>query len=252
MPEGPSIIILKESVQSLQLEGETLSAASGTANIDLKRVQHQKVRSFNSWGKHFLVCFDDCTIRIHLLMFGSYRINERKDSKERLRLVFKNAELNFYTCSVKLLEGRAEDLYDWSSDIMSRHWAPARALEKLQARPDALLCDALLDQDIFSGAGNIIKNEALYRAGLQPHSTVEAVPVARLRQLISATRHYSADFLRWKKEGTLKAHWAVHTKKVCPKGHAVLKEYTGKTKRRSFFCPQCQDLYGDAAKKAGE
>lgn len=252
MPEGPSIIILKESVQSLQLEGETVSSVSGTANIDLKRIQDQKVRSFNSWGKHFLICFDDCTIRIHLLMFGSYRINERKDSKERLRLVFKHAELNFYTCSVKLLEGRAEDLYDWSSDIMSRHWAPARALEKLLDQPDTLLCDVLLDQDIFSGVGNIIKNEALYRAGLQPYNTVGAVPVQRLQELISATRRYSSDFLHWKKEGTLKAHWAVHTKKVCPKGHPVQKEYTGKTKRRSFFCPVCQEQYNDAAKKAGK
>ncbi|MBL7713740.1 MAG: endonuclease [Chitinophagaceae bacterium] len=252
MPEGPSIVILKESVQALQLEGQPLLSVSGTASIDFKRIRNQKLRSFNSWGKHFLICFDDCTIRIHLLMFGSYRINERKDSKERLSLVFKDAELNFYTCSVKLLEGRDEDLYDWSSDIMSRHWAPARALEKLQAHPDALLCDALLDQDIFSGVGNIIKNEALYRSGLQPYNTVAAVPVARLRQLIGDTRRYSADFLHWKKEGTLKAHWAVHTKKVCPKGHTVLKEYTGKTKRRSFFCPLCQELYRDGVGKAGK
>jgi len=34
-----------------------------------------------SWGKHFLIEFPDFTIRIHLLMFGRYCIDERKPDK---------------------------------------------------------------------------------------------------------------------------------------------------------------------------
>jgi endonuclease-8 len=252
MPEGPSIIILKEAIQALGLEGQAVAEVSGNTSADIRRLVHRKVRSFQSWGKHFLICFDDCTVRIHLLMFGTYRINERKEATERLRLVFKNAELNFYTCSVKILEGRAEDHYDWSADIMSTHWAPASALKKLQSKPGTFLCDVLLDQEIFSGVGNIIKNEVLYLSGLQPLNTAGAIPLKRLKQLISAARQYSFDFLEWKKAGTLKAHWQIHTKKQCPKGHPVIKEYTGKTKRRSFYCPVCQDLYTAPDPKAGK
>ena len=42
---------------------------------------------------------------------------------------------------------------------MADEWDPAAARRKLRARPDALVCVALLDQDVFAGVGNIIKNE---------------------------------------------------------------------------------------------
>ncbi|MER3465444.1 MAG: endonuclease, partial [Chitinophagaceae bacterium] len=37
--------------------------------------------------------------------------------------------------------------------------------------------DALLDQEIFSGVGNIIKNEVLYRIEVHPLSTIGALPL---------------------------------------------------------------------------
>ena len=42
---------------------------------------------------------------------------------------------------------------------MGYEWDPAAARRKLRARPDAVVCDALLDQDVFAGVGTIIKNE---------------------------------------------------------------------------------------------
>lgn len=158
MPEGPSIVIMREAVEALHLKGKEVLHVAGNAKIDKERLRHQKVKAVRSWGKHFLLCFKDLTLRVHLLMFGSYRINERKDTTPRLSLGFKDAELNFYTCSVKLLDGDVNDHYDWSRDIMSEQWDPAQALKHLKEHPDMLACDALLDQDIFAGSGNIIKN----------------------------------------------------------------------------------------------
>ena len=31
-----------------------------------------------------------------------------------------------------------------------------------------MVCDALLDQTVFAGVGNIIKNEVLFRTGVHP------------------------------------------------------------------------------------
>ncbi len=243
MPEGPSIIILRELAQELKLEGKKVISAEGNTKIDLERLKGQKLVAFKSWGKHFLICFQDFTIRIHLLMFGSYRFNERKDSPVRLRLSFKGAELNFYTCSVKLLEGNIEDHYNWGGDIMSDEWDAKAAAKKLKSIPDTLVCDALLDQDIFAGVGNIIKNEVLYRVAVDPHSKVGDLPPAKTKQLIKEAQQYSFDFLKWKKENTLKSHWLIHTKKKCPEEHTVHKAYLGNTKRRSFFSTKCQNLY---------
>lgn len=244
MPEGPSIIILKEAVNALQLEGQEITGVSGNTRIDKAQLLHRKVTAFRSWGKHFLVCFERATLRIHLLLFGSYRINERKEASVRLSLRFQNAELNFYNCSLVLLDQPADEVYDWSRDIMSDEWDPDQAFVKLREVPNMLVCDALLHQDFFAGSGNIIKNEVLFRIRLHPSNTIGKVPADRLREMITATRNYSFDFLTWKKEFSLREHWQVYNKGSCPRCHIPLTRATlGKFKRRSFFCNNCQELF---------
>jgi endonuclease-8 len=107
-----------------------------------------------------------------------------------------------------------------------------------------LVCDALLDQNIFAGVGNIIKNEVCYRIMVHPESKVGALPVKQLTELIKQARVYSFDFLEWKKNYVLRKHWLAHTKKKCKRCDLPLvKKYCGHTKRRTFFCPNCQVLY---------
>lgn len=240
MPEGPSIVILKEEVHELRLEGMEVLEVTGNTSIDAARMVGKKVIAFKSWGKHFLICFEGFSLKIHFLMFGTYRINERKDKPVRLGLIFKEAELNFYTCSLKFIEGDLDDVYDWSADVMSDQWDPKAAEKKIRQKEGALICDILLDQDIFSGVGNIIKNEVLYRTKVHPTHKTEEIPQAKLRAVIREARQYSFDFLEWKKAFVLKKHWLAHTKKVCPLGHPIQKLYLGKTNRRTFFCNECQ------------
>jgi len=178
------------------------------------------------------------------MLFGSYRINETKDTPPRLSLQFKNGELNFYACSVKLIEAHLDDIYDWTADVMNENWNAAKAKKKLKAMPGTLACDALLDQNIFAGVGNIIKNEVLFRIHVHPKSKVGDLPPKKLTELVHEARQYSFDFLEWKKQYVLKKHWLVHTKRICPRdGSRIAKEYLGRTHRRTFFCNSCQVLY---------
>lgn len=244
MPEGPTIVILKEEVQDF--EGKTLLEVNGNSKIDLSRLEHQKVIAFKSWGKHFLICFKDFTIRIHFLLFGSYRINETKPTPPRLSLVFKNGEINFYACSVKILEGDINTHYDWTADVMNDDWDPKKAKEKLATVPNKMICDALLEQDVFSGVGNIIKNEVLYRVFTHPESLTGSIPKKKLEEIIEEARLYSFQFLEWKKNYELKKQWLAHTKKTCLRCDLpFIKKQTGTKKRRSFFCENCQKLYND-------
>ncbi|HSQ43922.1 MAG TPA: DNA-formamidopyrimidine glycosylase family protein [Ginsengibacter sp.] len=242
MPEGPSIIIIKEEVQ--QFKGEKILKVLGNSKTDIQRMSGEKIVDFKSWGKHFLICFKKFTLRIHFMLFGSYRINEQKATVPRLTLVFKNGELNFYACSIKFIEGNINEVYDWSSDVMNDEWNDKAAREKLKRIPDTLVCDALLDQNIFAGVGNIIKNEVLYRTRLHPENKLKDIPSRKINELIKEARTYSFDFLNWKKEFVLRKHWLVYAKKVCPDSTLpVIKKYCGQTKRRTFFCPGCQVLY---------
>ncbi|MDP4148915.1 MAG: endonuclease [Bacteroidota bacterium] len=242
MPEGPSIVILKEAVASFA--GKKILEATGNAKIDMSPLQGRKVTAFKSWGKHFLICLPGMTLRIHFLLFGSYSINEQTKPKPRLALRFAKGALYFYTCSVRLLDGDPEEIYDWRGDVMSDQWDPALARRRLKAMPDLLVCDALLDQNIFAGVGNIIKNEVLFRTRIHPESRIGKLPPRKLGELIREARNYSFDFLKWKKAFELRKHWLVHTKKTCPDGTPVTRvPKMGKTARRTFYCASCQVLY---------
>ena len=242
MPEGPSLIIAKEAASSFI--GMKVTAADGNAKIDMSRMQGKKLLDIKTWGKHLLLCFDDFTIRVHFLLFGTYLINERKDAQLRLGLTFKNGEFNLYTAAVKMLEGDLNAQYDWKADVMNDDWDAAAAKEKLKAVPNKMVCDALLEQDIFSGVGNIIKNEVLYRIYVHPQSAVGKLPDDKLDEMIAEARNYSFDFLRWKQQDILKKNWLAHSKKTCKRCDLPFhKEYTGTKKRRSFFCTNCQILY---------
>ncbi|RRU19372.1 DNA-formamidopyrimidine glycosylase family protein [Stenotrophomonas sp. 278] len=242
MPEGPSIVLLRED--AARFKGKTVRHAGGNTSVDLTPLVGRRIKAVRSWGKHFLLEFSHVTLRIHLMMFGSYRIDARKDASPRVALQFDKGELNFYACSVKLIDQPLDEVYDWRADVMSDAWDPRLARRKLKAMPEVLVCDALLDQTVFSGVGNIIKNEVLFRTGIHPGSRVGHLPPRKLTALIRQAREYSFDFLRWKRAFELKKHWKVHTKRVCPGcGGPVTKRYMGTTNRRTFFCSNCQTLY---------
>lgn len=244
MPEGPSIVILREEAQ--RFAGKTIARAEGnTKAVDLASLEGQRIDALRSFGKQFLIALPRTALRIHFLLFGSYRIDERKDSKPRLSLQFKGGgEINFYACSVRQIDADLDAAYDWSADVMSPDWDAARARKKLRSAPGTLVCDALLDQDIFAGVGNIIKNEVLFRIRLHPLSTVGALPAAKLRQLVEQARQYSFDFLEWKKQYVLKKHWLAHARTTCPRCHLpYTKGKLGRTQRRAFYCERCQRRY---------
>jgi endonuclease-8 len=243
MPEGPSIVILKEAVAGFK--GRKVVEIGGNTKVDFSSLGGKKVTDFKSFGKNFFICFGKkLSIKVHFMLFGSYRVNERKETPSRLSLVFDKGEINLYACSVQLIVGNLDDLYDWTGDVMNDNWDAAKAKKKLKAMPDTLVVDALLDQNIFAGVGNIIKNEVLYRIQVHPKNKVGDLPTKKLNEMIKQARIYSFDFLEWKKQYVLKKHWLAHTKKTCSRdGEKIIKEYLGKTNRRTFYCNKCQELY---------
>ncbi|MDQ0064376.1 DNA-formamidopyrimidine glycosylase family protein [Chryseobacterium lathyri] len=244
MPEGPSILLMKESLQPFV--GHQVTEASGNAKFEKESLIGQILHEIRTFGKQTYLVLDNTAIRIHLLMFGSYSIDEqtKPDNSLRLSLHFKTGSMYFYTCSVKSVALEFLSTIDWEADIMSDAWNPERAEKKLKSKPAMMVCDALMDQDIFSGVGNIIKNEVLFRIGVQPESLAGNLPAKKLKELIAEARNYSFDFLEWKREFVLKKHWLVHTKTICPKcGEKLVKKQTGIGKRRSFYCENDQKIY---------
>jgi endonuclease-8 len=242
MPEGPSLVIAKETM--LPFIGKKVLEATGNAKIDKSLLTNQTITDIKTWGKQLLICFESFSLRVHFLMFGTWLVNERKETSLRLSLQFKKGELNFYTCSVRLITEPLEEWYDFSADVLNEHWNARKAGQKLKEDPFRSVCDVLLDQNIFSGVGNIIKNEVLFRIRVHPKSIMGKLPPRQKSALVREARKYSIDFLKWKRNYELRKHWQIYTKKTCPRDHTpVKKEYLGVGKRRTFFCNECQILY---------
>lgn len=243
MPEGPSILILREAVG--KFKGRTILGAEGnTRRIDPAVLDYEVVTDFKSWGKHFLICFAGFTLRIHFLLYGSYLVDAAKDAPLRLGLYFSNETIRFYACSLQVITAPLDEIYDWSADVLSPCWDPAAAMRKLSERPEMMVCDALLDQELFAGCGNIIKNEVLFRIGVHPESLLGKMPAEKRSALVREAVVYSQDFLAWKKAFVLRKHYQVYRQSVCPRdAGAVIKRKLGKYGRVSFYCPRCQRLY---------
>ena len=235
---------MKENLQ--QFVGGKVISVRGNAKIEKETLTGKTLQNIRTFGKQTYLEFDEIAVRIHLLMFGSYSVNEQTRPNQSLRfcLKFATGEIYFYTCSVKIVDKEFLKKIPWEADVLSDEWDPAAAKRKLKNQSHTMVCDALLDQDIFSGVGNIIKNEVLFRIAVQPESLVGNLPHEKLEALIKEARNYSFDFLRWKRDYVLKKHWLVHNKKFCPEcGNQLVRRHTGKRNRRSFYCEKDQALY---------
>jgi endonuclease-8 len=238
--EGPSLVILTEELSSFI--NKKITRVDGNSKQDINRLKGKKITDIQSWGKHLLIQLEDFYLRIHFLLFGSYRINEQKEHQTpRLSLIFKKQEINFYSCSVKFFEGKIEDSYNWTTDIMSSYWNEKEVLKKIKTEKDMMVSDLLMNQNIFTGVGNIIKNEVLFNLHMHPETYVKDLSLKQLKSVIKEARNYSHRFYEWKKDYVLKKNWLIYKKRTCPRcGIPIIIKKTGKGVRMSYYCANCQ------------
>jgi endonuclease VIII len=247
--EGPSLYLAARQLRPFR--GKTVLAVSGNTKIEKERLLQKKVKDIFSWGKHLVIQFDEFALRTHFLLFGAFEAevdnssltgDYKRSYTPRLQLDFENGSIKLFNCSVKFLETRnAKTSYDFTIDIMSPRWSPEKAFASLSAKPEAEIADLLLDQELFAGVGNIIKNEVLWRARVHPQAKVKEIPPSELQQLIAETKKFSLLFYKWRKVFSLRKHLDIYQKSICPRcGIHVKRQKTGKRNRISHFCPVCQ------------
>src|ERR1700744_81020 len=152
MPEGPNLVMLKEALQPFK--GRRVTGAKGYAkNVDPDMLKGNTLKDIKTWGKNLLLVFEDFTLRIHQGLFGSYKINEPVKKNAALHLQFGKDEVNFSIVKIQVIKEPLDEVYDWSADIMSRKWDGEQAIKKMKEKPGLMICDALLEQDIFAGLG---------------------------------------------------------------------------------------------------
>lgn len=106
---------------------------------------------------------------------------------------------------MKIIEhARLKTTYEYAADIMSPTWDSALAYGKMKRCLGEEIGDVLLDQSIFGGVGNIIKNEILSLARTNAKQKVgDLLPQGR-KSIVVLARSFSRQFYKWRKQFVLR------------------------------------------------
>lgn len=245
--EGPSLIILKEELKPFV--GKKVLKVSGNTQQPKEILKGRELKRIRTWGKVLFMEFSgnkkepSVLTRTHFMMFGSYRINDPKLNRfPRLELQFNNGVLYFYACSFKFVEKEVFKVLDQKVDVLSRQWDEKHVLGLMKKKKDNYLCDLFLDQTLFAGSGNIVKNEVLFNLRCHPLTKLSDLRPKDWPIAIHAIREYCENFYKWKKKYELRRHWQVYKKHKCPLcGEKVKREKLGKFERSTFYCVNDQE-----------
>lgn len=241
MPEGPSILHLKN--QLLPFKGKIVQKAGGYGPMPTAWIKGKKLLGIRSWGKVLLFEFTNGVVAVHLGLFGDVLINERKKVNRSFFLEFAKGEINGYVVKAKKLAGSPEESYDWRVDILSRSFSKVFVKKLLKEQSHKTIDDVLMDQAIFSGVGNKIRNEALYRAGIHPQSMVGKIPAAKINKLIDETVAYAKLFYKELEKKGKHTSFGVYQQEFAADGSEVTMKVLPKSKRKIYFSEHKQQLY---------
>jgi len=181
--EGPSLYLAAEQLQPFA--GRYIRHVAGNSKIGIERMAGQKVTAIFAWGKHLVFQMETFALRVHFMLWGTFAAtvkgrsvtgDYRRSGPPRLVLNFPNGDITIWAASVRFVEDAdAKAAYDFAASIMADEWNARAALAKVRTFSRAEIADVLLDQAIFAGVGNIIKNEVLFRTRVSPFARVRDI-----------------------------------------------------------------------------
>jgi endonuclease VIII len=220
----------------------------------------QIVREVGARGKHLFVRTDGgVSVHSHLGMDGSWRLYEPGERWRgrafEVRAVLTTEERIAVGHRLRLLEvirttAEPELLAHLGPDVLGHDWDAAEAARRLVASPDREVGDALVDQAVMAGPGNVYRSEVCFLAGVDPRTTVGSIPdpggiVELMRSLMERNR---AGGRRVTTDDPRPGHdlWVYGRRgRPCRRCGTPIGSFArGPQKRIIFACPRCQPLVG--------
>jgi endonuclease-8 len=164
------------------------------------------IRETVSRGKHLLTRVDadaEWTLHTHLKMDGGWHILSPGQRWPRpahtARVVLSTAEAVAVGFSLGIVEIVPRDreheiVGHLGPDLLGPDWDPDEAVRRLLMQPDRTIKEALLDQTLMAGVGNMYAAELCFIVGVAPETPVGRMPdlgrlVARAHQMLEVNSH---------------------------------------------------------------
>jgi endonuclease VIII len=242
MPEGDS---LARAARRLQvLVGERVEVESPHPRAAVKRVAERldgrRLVAVDAAGKNLLLRFDDGTVlRSHLRMSGRWSVRPRGAKLVgRPWLVLRGAEREAVLWNGPVLELDDRAVRRLGPDILARPPDVDAMTRNLRREPRRTIGDALLDQRLVAGIGNLWKAEALWEARVSPWRFVADVSDDDLRAILISAHERMTLAVEKGKEWRSVYRRAGRPCRRC--GTPIRSRGQGDDNRTAYWCPQCQ------------
>ena len=252
MAEGDTILRLARRFEAT-LVGEEVAAtapnprgkAAGIEGLDGRTLERGEAR-----GKHLLLDFGDLSLHSHLGMSGGWHFYRPGSRWRRPRpsawAVLSGGgweAVQFGGPTLRVMPTsrlrRDPQLTRLGPDILAEELDLDAVIAKLRADPGRGLGDALLDQHLVAGVGNIFKSEACFAARVDPWRAIGDVSEEELRSVLCAAREQ----MRSAVETGGRHRFQIYKRRqsVCPSCRGpVSSRGQGDANRTTYWCPRCQ------------
>ena len=243
MPEGDSLHRAARRLQALV--GERVEAESphprGAATGVAEQIDGRRLDGVEAVGKNLILRFEGgLVLRSHLRMSGRWTVRPRgTTTRGRPWLVLRGGAREAVLWGGSVLELNARGVRHLGADILGvppEFDAMLGALRATDQRRE--VGDALLDQRLVAGIGNLWKAESLWRAGVSPWRSLADVTDD---ELLAVLRE-AARLMRRSVDSGREARAVYRSAgRPCPRCSATVESWgQGDANRTAYWCPACQ------------
>jgi endonuclease-8 len=244
MPEGDALHRAARSLQPLvgeRLEVETPHPRARVTGV-ADRLDGKRLLRVEAVGKNLLLRFEGgLVLRSHLRMRGRWQMLQRNGARQGTPwLVLRGAKNEAVLWNGPVLELDESHVRSLGPDILADPPDLDGMLAKLRgADQRTAVGNALLDQRLVAGIGNLWRAEALWRARISPWRVLADLQDEELRSILGE----AARLMRGSLDSGLKVR-AVYRKagRPCPRcGTPIESRGQGEANRIAYWCPVCQE-----------
>ncbi len=250
MAEGDTILRAAQRLEAA-IGGERVAVATPNPRgraARLERLDGHRLERVDSHGKHLLLHFGDLVLHSHLGMSGSWHTYRRGErwrkprrsawavlAGERLEAVqFGGPTLRLLSAAKLRLDPQLARL---GPDVLADDFDLEAVTAAMRAQPDRTLGDALLDQQLLAGVGNIFKSEACFAAAVDPWRRLGELDDEELRAVLSAARELMLAAVASGRQ----PHAIYRHRGPCARcGGPVAARGQGDANRTTYWCRRCQ------------
>ena len=274
MPEGDTIFRAARTLHRV-LAGKEVTRFESvypalTRIADDHPIVGRTIDSVSARGKHLLIAFSDgLTLRTHMRMNGSWHVYPAGARWQRpardMRVLVGTRDAVAVAFNVPIAElltarelARHKEIQALGPDLLADDtpFDGAEVIRRLRGRGREAIADALLNQRVVAGIGNVFKSEILFLAGVDPFTTATALNDAALDRLVGIAREQLAANVMSQSQTLSPAVGRRTTRSLDPReklwvygrsgkpcrqcGTPIRSKKTGLHARLTYWCPACQ------------